>query len=91
MQSVGEAMAIGRTFPESLQKALRSLENGRAGLNADPAESAYRSMTDAEVLEAAATATPERIFHLAEALRRGVTVDELAAATTRRRRGSSTR
>ena len=38
MQSVGEAMAIGRTFPESLQKALRSLEHGRLGLNGDPAE-----------------------------------------------------
>ena len=38
MQSVGEVMAIGRTFCESLQKALRSLEQGRAGLNADPAE-----------------------------------------------------
>ncbi|MDZ7733452.1 MAG: hypothetical protein U5R31_10380 [Acidimicrobiia bacterium] len=37
MQSVGEAMAIGRTFPESLQKAMRSLEQGRYGLNADPA------------------------------------------------------
>ena len=40
MQSVGEVMAIGRTFCESLQKALRSLEQGRAGLNADPAEAA---------------------------------------------------
>ncbi|MGI9666038.1 MAG: carbamoyl-phosphate synthase large subunit, partial [Acidimicrobiia bacterium] len=38
MQSVGEAMAIGRTFHEALQKALRSLETGRLGLNADPAE-----------------------------------------------------
>ena len=38
MQSVGEVMAIGRTFPESLQKAVRSLEQGRAGLNADPSE-----------------------------------------------------
>ena len=38
MQSVGEVMAIGRTFPESLQKALRSLETGRLGLNCDPAE-----------------------------------------------------
>ena len=37
MQSVGEVMAIGRTFPESLQKALRSLEQGRMGLNCDPA------------------------------------------------------
>ena len=40
MQSVGEAMAIGRTFPESLQKALRSLEHGRLGLACDPAERA---------------------------------------------------
>ena len=41
MQSVGEVMAIGRTFPESLQKALRSLEQGRLGLNADPAEGSF--------------------------------------------------
>ena len=42
MQSVGEVMGIGRTFPESLQKAVRSLEQGRSGLNADPAESGGR-------------------------------------------------
>ena len=41
MQSVGEAMAIGRTFTESLQKGLRSLEQGRHGLNADPGEERY--------------------------------------------------
>ena len=41
MQSVGEVMAIGRTFPESLQKALRSLETGRWGLNCDPTEREY--------------------------------------------------
>src|SRR5918995_1826463 len=46
MQSVGEAMAIGRTFPESLQKALRSLEQGRLGLNADPAEEQYAAVGD---------------------------------------------
>ncbi len=81
MQSVGEAMAIGRTFPESLQKALRSLEHGRRGLNCDPAEAAYDSLDDAALLEAAAVATPERPFHLEAALRRGVGVDELAART----------
>ncbi len=54
MQSVGEAMAIGRTFPESLQKALRSLEIGRHGLNADPGEAAERAMADDELLEAVA-------------------------------------
>ena len=62
MQSVGEVMSIGRTFPESLQKGLRSLEIGRLGLNADPAEDAYGELTDAELLAAAAVPTPERIF-----------------------------
>jgi carbamoyl-phosphate synthase large subunit len=50
MQSVGEVMAIGRTFPESLQKGLRSLENGRFGLNADPAEQNLDGLTDDELL-----------------------------------------
>ncbi len=50
MQSVGEAMAIGRTFPESLQKALRSLEQGRSGLNADPAERLVDDVDDDELL-----------------------------------------
>ena len=45
MQSVGEAMAIGRTFPESLQKGLRSLERGRLGLNCDPGEALYDAWT----------------------------------------------
>ena len=48
MQSVGEVMAIGRTFPESLQKALRSLEQGRLGLNADPAEGRLAGQSTAE-------------------------------------------
>src|SRR5436309_9384105 len=46
MQSVGEVMAIGRTFGESLQKAIRSLETGRFGLNCDPAEVAYDGLSD---------------------------------------------
>ncbi len=45
MQSIGEVMAIGRTFPESLQKALRSLETGRGGLNADSKEKAFDEMS----------------------------------------------
>ena len=45
MQSVGEVMAIGRTFCESLQKALRSLEQGRGGLNADPAEASLDAVS----------------------------------------------
>src|SRR5690606_34078274 len=49
MRSVGEAMAIGRTFPEALQKALRSLENGHAGLGAGPAEASLQALDDASL------------------------------------------
>ena len=71
MQSVGEAMAIGRTFPESLQKALRSLEHGRAGLNCDPAEARSTTSTTTSWCARAAIATPDRPFQLEAALRRG--------------------
>jgi carbamoyl-phosphate synthase large subunit len=81
MQSVGEVMAIGRTFCESLQKALRSLEQGRAGLNADPAEVALDEIDQAALLDRAAVATPERIFELEAVLRRGTSVDEVVART----------
>ncbi len=81
MQSVGEVMGIGRTFPESLQKAVRSLEQGRSGLNADPAEAALDPLSTDELLEAVAVATPERIFQLEALLRRGISVDRLAEVT----------
>ena len=77
MQSVGEAMAIGRCFPESLQKALRSLETGRAGLNCDPAEQLYDALSDEELVARASVATPDRPFHLEAALRRGISVERL--------------
>jgi carbamoyl-phosphate synthase large subunit len=81
MQSVGEAMAIGRTFPESLQKALRSLEQGRAGLNCDPAEAELDALGDAELVDRASIATPDRPFQLEAALRRGITIERVAEAT----------
>jgi carbamoyl-phosphate synthase large subunit len=81
MQSVGEAMAIGRTFPESLQKALRGIERGRDGLNADPGERHYDALATDELVERAKVPTPERLFQLESALRRGKTVEELAEAT----------
>ncbi len=81
MQSVGEAMAIGRTFPESLQKGLRSLEHGRLGLNCDPGETALDGVDDDDLVRRAALATPDRPFQLEAALRRGITVERLAAAT----------
>jgi len=81
MQSVGEVMGIGRTFPESLQKAIRSLEQGRSGLNADASETAVDIVPVADLLGAVAIATPERLYQLESLLRRGVPVDDLATTT----------
>ncbi len=82
MQSVGEVMAIGRTFPESLQKAMRSLEQGRFGLNCDPGETAMDALSDDELLAAASVGTPDRPFQLEAVLRRGVS-PELVYESTR--------
>ena len=81
MQSVGEAMAIGRTFPESLQKGLRSLEHGRMGLNCDPAEAILDSLDDDTLVRRAAVATPDRPFQLEAALRRGISMERLHEVT----------
>ncbi|MEO1059936.1 MAG: carbamoyl-phosphate synthase large subunit, partial [Actinomycetota bacterium] len=72
MQAVGEVMSIGRTFTESLQKACRSLESGRFGLNGDPAESLLDELGDDELLDRIAVPTPDRIFEVEAALRRGI-------------------
>ena len=81
MQSVGEVMAIGRTFPESIQKAFRSLEAGRLGLNCDPAERKLDEIETDELLRRAAIGTPDRTPQLEALLRRGVSVDEIYAVT----------
>ncbi len=81
MQSVGEVMAIGRTFAESLQKAVRSLETGRLGLNCDPAERELDDFGDDELVLSAAVPTPERLFHVEAALRRFVSVERLHEVT----------
>ncbi len=81
MRSVGEAMAIGRTFPESLQKALRSLEIGRAGLNCDSGEKNFESLDDLQLFVAIETPTPDRIFQVGECIRRGFDLTKLHAAT----------
>jgi carbamoyl-phosphate synthase large subunit len=83
MQSVGEVMSIGRTFAESLQKGLRSLEQGRLGLNCDPGEEQCGPdhVDDSALLEAIAVATPDRILQIGEALRRGISVDRVHGAS----------
>ncbi|MGD9980681.1 MAG: carbamoyl-phosphate synthase large subunit [Hyphomonadaceae bacterium] len=82
MKSVGEAMAIGRTFQESLQKALRSLDTGLSGLD----EIAIEGAADEDNGRAAVRArlvTPkaDRLLVCAEALRRGLSVEEICAAS----------
>ncbi|MFA5775551.1 MAG: carbamoyl-phosphate synthase large subunit, partial [Ilumatobacteraceae bacterium] len=81
MQSVGEAMAIGRTFAESLQKALRSLENGRLGLNCDPAEGVMARLSSDELMDAISIPTPDRLFQVGECLRRGLATEAIHLAS----------
>jgi carbamoyl-phosphate synthase large subunit len=90
MKSVGEAMAIGRTFHESLQKALASLETGLTGLDeidipgALPSSDA-RGVTPAPdhaaITRALSARTPDRLRIIAQAMRHGISDEEIAAAT----------
>ena len=78
MKSVGEAMAIGRNFKESLQKALRSLETGLTGLNApDDAPDMSTDEGKADMRAALTKATPMRLLMAAHALRQGMGHDEV--------------
>jgi carbamoyl-phosphate synthase large subunit len=77
MKSVGEAMSIGRTFQESLQKALRSMETGLTGLN----EIEIKGAPDkSAIVGALSRPTPDRILTIAQAFRFGLSVDEVAHA-----------
>ena len=83
MKSVGEAMAIGRTFLESFQKALRSLETGLDGFDeiAIPgAEEADEASARAAIVRALAQPTPDRIRVIAQAFRHGLSVEQVNAA-----------
>ena len=78
MKSVGEAMSIGRTFQESLQKALRSMETGLTGLN----EIEIKGAPDkSAIVGALARPTPDRILVIAQAFRHGLSVEEIAQAS----------
>jgi len=76
MKSVGEAMAIGRTFKESLQKALRSLEIGSHGLESGLSKPPS-AQAAAQIRAQVATASSHRLYHLADALRLGITRAEV--------------
>ena len=82
MKAVGEVMAIGRTFEESLGKALRSLEGGRMGLGCDAKGSKLEeTLTNDELCELLMRPTADRIFYIAEALRRGISVERVCELT----------
>ena len=94
MKSVGEAMSIGRTFKESLQKGLRSLETDRYGWGADgkdkyvfndPSHPRYRDPSDpdlrVEVMEKLKVPTPDRIFYIRYAYQIGMTLEEIFDCT----------
>jgi carbamoyl-phosphate synthase large subunit len=80
MKSVGEAMAIGRTFQESLQKALRSLENGFTGLDEIAIEGLGRGDDKNAVRAALGTPTPERLLKVAQAMRLGFSDQDIHAS-----------
>jgi carbamoyl-phosphate synthase large subunit len=77
MKSVGEAMAIGRTFRESLQKALRSLETGCTGLDEIVIEGLGQGDDKNAIRAALATPTPERLLNVAQAMRLGLPDNEI--------------
>ena len=83
MKSVGEAMAIGRTFKEAFQKGLRALEAGRSGWEVGQTLGDDRLTSDSpeDLRVALRTPTPERIFQIKRALVAGVSVDDIAVAS----------
>ena len=78
MKSVGEVMAMGRTFQESLQKALRGLETGIDGLSE---RTSCRESDRDEILEEIGEAGPERLLFVADAFRIGMSLDEIHEET----------
>ncbi len=80
MKSVGEVMAIGRTFQESLQKALRSLETGLTGLDEIEIEGLGQGDDKNAIRAALGTPTPDRLLKIAQAMRLGVSDEQIHAS-----------
>jgi carbamoyl-phosphate synthase large subunit len=83
MKSVGETMAIGRTFKESLQKALRGLETGRFGLGCDRNDlwGTSRQPRLDEIINRLATPTAERVWYIRYAIKAGLTIEDIYQRT----------
>jgi carbamoyl-phosphate synthase large subunit len=81
MKSVGETMSIGKTFKQSFQKALRSLETGRAGFGADGKDQRFEGFSDEELGANLTRPNATRVFAIRAAYRRGWSVDRIHALT----------
>ncbi|MFA5867588.1 MAG: carbamoyl-phosphate synthase large subunit [Actinomycetota bacterium] len=77
MKSVGEAMSIGRTFKEALQKGIRSLETGRFGLGAD----GFDEVDDDALTEKLSVPNQDRLFYIKRALEKGMSLEEINKLT----------
>jgi len=86
MKSVGEVMAIGRTFKEALQKGLRSLEIKKSGLESllfkDARQALFDNVSLETIHENLRTSTAERIFHIADAFRLGIDLEKIYELTS---------
>ncbi len=80
MKSIGEAMGIGRTFKEALNKTLRSLENGWSGFHANDSE-CYAQMPKDTLLDDLRHGTPDRILKIWQAMKNGISRDEISQAS----------
>ncbi|WMS40787.1 carbamoyl-phosphate synthase large subunit [Acuticoccus sp. MNP-M23] len=81
MRSVGEVMAIGRTFAESMQKALRGLETGLSGFDEVEIEGLGKGEDNQAIRAAIGVPRPDRLLKVAEAMRRGFTADQVHEAS----------
>ncbi len=81
MKSVGETMSIGRTFKESVQKAVRGLETGRAGLGCDGKAGMETRLELEDLLQRIRIPNRERLFQVMEALRKGASLEQIHEAT----------
>ncbi len=81
MKGTGEVMSLARTFEEAFQKAIRSLDIGRAGFGCEAKQANFAKATEEELLEELARPTDQRIFYIHEALRRGYSPERIYQLT----------
>ncbi len=81
MKAVGEVMAIGSNFREALQKGLRSLEMGRAGLGADGKDLSPEELTSQEIAEKISVPNSQRLFYLRYAFQKGLSIEQIYELT----------